>query len=118
MKYASHEAGEARWRRLGGLGSVAAARGRRSSGAAARWPRKATLSGNRKVIVARLGREAARRHVSVGSLVRQAVDATYPEELELRRAARQRSQLVLGAFDSGRSDISERHDELLGEAIW
>ncbi|MBI2763891.1 MAG: hypothetical protein HYX54_09125 [Chloroflexi bacterium] len=54
----------------------------------------------------------------MGSLVRQAVDATYPEELELRRAARQRSQLVLGAFDSGRSDISERHDELLGEAIW
>ncbi len=67
---------------------------------------------------ARLAREAARRHVSVGSLVRQAVDTTYPEELELRRAARQRSQLVLGAFDSGRSDISERHDELLGEAIW
>jgi hypothetical protein len=55
---------------------------------------------------ARLGREAARRHVSVGALVREAVDATFPDEL------------VLGAFDSGRSDISERHDDLLGESPW
>jgi hypothetical protein len=67
---------------------------------------------------ARLGRESARRHVSVGALVREAVDATFPEELEARRAARRQSAAVLGAFDSGRSDISERHDELLGEVPW
>jgi len=67
---------------------------------------------------ARLGREAARRHVSVAALVREAVDATFPDELEARRAARSRSYPVLGAFDSGRSDISERHDELLGEGPW
>jgi len=67
---------------------------------------------------ARLGREAARRHVSVAALVREAVDATFPAELEARRAARLRSSPVLGAFDSGRSDISERHDELLGEVPW
>jgi len=67
---------------------------------------------------ARLAREAARRHVSVGSLVRQAVDATFPDELEARRAARFRSLAALGSFDSGRSDISERHDELLGEVPW
>jgi hypothetical protein len=67
---------------------------------------------------ARLGREAARRHVSVGALVREAVDATFPEELEARREARLRSAPVLGAFDSGRSDISERHDEILGETSW
>ncbi len=67
---------------------------------------------------ARLGREAARRHVSVGALVREAVDASFPEELETRRAARRRSSAVLGAFDSGRSDVSERHDELLGEGPW
>ena len=67
---------------------------------------------------ARLGREAARRHVSMGALVREAVDATFPEELESRRAARRRSLPALGAFDSGRSDISERHDELLGEERW
>lgn len=67
---------------------------------------------------ARLRREAARRHVSVGALVREAVDATFPEELESRRAARRRSLAALGAFDSGRSDISERHDELLAEERW
>jgi hypothetical protein len=66
----------------------------------------------------RLRREAARRHVSVGALVREAVDATFPEELEARRVARLRSFPVLGGFDSGRSDISERHDELLGEERW
>jgi hypothetical protein len=67
---------------------------------------------------ARLGREAARRHLSVGALVREAVDATFPEELEARRAARRRSIPVIGAFDSGRSDISERHDDVLGEGPW
>ena len=67
---------------------------------------------------ARLGREAARRHMSVGALVREAVDTTFPEALEARRNARLRSLAVLGAFDSGRSDISEHHDELLGEAPW
>jgi hypothetical protein len=66
----------------------------------------------------RLGREAARRHVSVGALVREAVDTCYPEELEARRAARVRSLRVIGTFDSGRSDVSERHDEMLGEASW
>ena len=67
---------------------------------------------------ARLAREAARRHTSVGALVREAVDATFPEELEARRAARRLSLTVLGAYDSGRSDIGERHDELLGEGLW
>jgi hypothetical protein len=67
---------------------------------------------------ARLGREAARRHVSVAALVREVVDVTFPEELEARRAARIRSFAVLGSFDSGRSDISERHDEVLGEGPW
>lgn len=66
----------------------------------------------------RLGREAARRHVSVAALVREAVDACFPEELDARRSARMRSLRMLGAFDSGRSDVSERHDELLGEVSW
>jgi hypothetical protein len=66
----------------------------------------------------RLGREAARRQVSVAALVREAVDAAFPDELEARRAARRRSSAALGAFDSGRSDISERHDDVLGEASW
>jgi hypothetical protein len=56
--------------------------------------------------------------VSVGALVREAVDARFPDELQARRMARFRSSPVLGAFDSGRSDISERHDELLAEGPW
>ena len=67
---------------------------------------------------ARLGREAARRKVSVAALVREAVDATFPDELAARRTARLRSSAALGAFDSGRSDISERHDDVLGEVPW
>ena len=67
---------------------------------------------------ARLGREAVRRRVSVAALVREAVDAAFPDELEGRRAARARSVSVLGAFDSGRTDISERHDEFLDEGRW
>jgi len=42
----------------------------------------------------------------------------FPEGLETRRNSRLRSLAVLGAFDSGRSDISEAHDELLGEGPW
>ncbi len=67
---------------------------------------------------ARLAREGARRRTSIGALVREAVDATFPDDLETRRAARSRSLAVLGTFDSGRSDISERHDEILGEGSW
>jgi hypothetical protein len=66
----------------------------------------------------RLGREAARRHVSLAALIRDAVDAAFPEDLAKRRDAREASRSALGAFDSGRSDISERHDELLGESPW
>ena len=66
---------------------------------------------------ARLGREAARRHVSVGALVREGFDARFPDELPARRVARLPFH-VLGALNSGRSDISERHDELLAEGPW
>lgn len=83
------------------------------------------LSGVRRILIgltdnqhARLAREAARRRMSVGALVRQAVDATFPDDLEARRQARQASRSVLGAFDSGQSNISERHDEYLGEGPW
>ena len=50
--------------------------------------------------------------------MREGFAARFPDELPARRVARLRSSHVLGAFDSGRSDISERHDELLGEGPW
>ena len=63
----------------------------------------------------RLRREASRRRVSVAALVREAVDRTYPDDLERRREVRRRARAVFGTFDSGLSDVSERHDEYLAE---
>ncbi len=66
----------------------------------------------------RLRREARRRHVSVAALVRDAVDRAYPEEDDARRAAWERSLAVIGTFHSGASDVAERHDEYLAEALY
>ncbi len=59
---------------------------------------------------------AAREGVSVAELVRRAVDAWQrrehaPSAEELKR----RALAVAGKFSSGRKDVSERHDEHLGE---
>jgi hypothetical protein len=64
---------------------------------------------------ARLRREAARRRTSVGALVRDAVDRTYPEEAEARRDARQRAREIFGQFHSGSQDVSEHHDDYLAK---
>jgi len=64
-----------------------------------------------------LRREARRRRTSVASLVREAVDRVFPDELEQRRAAHRRSLAAVGRFRSGRHDVSERHDEYLAEAF-
>jgi len=59
---------------------------------------------------------AAREGVSMAELVRQAVDSllersgTIPEEERRRRA-----MALVGQFNSGRSDVSEKHDEYLVE---
>lgn len=63
----------------------------------------------------RLRREAVLRRTSVGALIRNAVERTYPEEAITRRDARRRARDVFGRFRSGRTDVSERHDEYLGE---
>lgn len=66
----------------------------------------------------RLKQEAAARGVSVATLVRDAVDRAYPDELETRRLLHERSMEAVGAFHSGLSDVSERHDEYVAEAYW
>lgn len=66
----------------------------------------------------RLRGEARRRKTTVANLVRRAVDETYPDGAQLRREAHLRSFRILGAFNSGRADISERHDDYLAEALW
>lgn len=66
----------------------------------------------------RLRGEAKRRKTTVASLVRRAVDEVYPNDLERRRELHRRSLEVVGKFHSGRTDISERHDDYLAEAYW
>ena len=67
----------------------------------------------------RLRREARSRHTSIAAVIRAAVDAGVADE-EADRLTRQRRAFgLVGAFSSGRSDVSERHDEALGEeARW
>jgi hypothetical protein len=63
----------------------------------------------------RLRREARRRHTSIAALIRDAVDATVVDEASDRLARQRRAFGLAGAFASGTSDTSERHDEVLGE---
>ena len=63
----------------------------------------------------RLKREARRRHTSIAAIIRDAVDATVVDEDADRLTRQQRAFGLAGVFTSGRSDISERHDEILGE---
>ena len=63
----------------------------------------------------RLRREAARRRVSVGALIRDAVDRAYPEEAAARREARLAAREAFGHYRSSAEDTSERHDDYLGQ---
>jgi hypothetical protein len=62
----------------------------------------------------RLRREAGRRRTSIGALIRAAVEQAYQDEAATRKEARVRAMRVFGAFHSGTSHVSARHDELLG----
>ena len=67
----------------------------------------------------RLRRAASARGVSIASVIREAVDRTVPDEGADRVARQQRAFGLAGAFSSGHSDTSERHDEVLAEeARW
>jgi len=61
----------------------------------------------------RLRRAARARGVSMSELVRQAVDATVPDEDALRRRNWERALSVVGRYHSGLPDIAERHDDYL-----
>lgn len=58
---------------------------------------------------ARLRREAERRGTTISQLTREAIDAY------LGGGPRHRNLRIMGAVNSGRSDISQRVDELLIE---
>ena len=66
----------------------------------------------------RLRREAGDRRVSVATLVREAVERTFPADAKDRRAARARARTAFGQFRSGLPDLSERHDDYLNDGRW
>jgi hypothetical protein len=60
---------------------------------------------------------AEREGISQAEVVRQALDAYLPRHATDPSAARERLRSVIGAFHSGESDVSVRHDDYLVEAI-
>jgi hypothetical protein len=66
----------------------------------------------------RLRAEARRRRVPIAAVVRDAVDRTLPVDPGDREALIQRALAAVGGFHSGTGDLSERHDEILGEGDW
>lgn len=64
----------------------------------------------------RLNRVARERGVSVAMLIRDAVEAAIPDEDASFRERQAKAFALAGAFHSGHSDTSARHDEILAEA--
>jgi len=59
---------------------------------------------------------AAKRHVSLATVIRQSVDKTLAEQSEASNVERrQRAAAVSGAFRSGKSDIGVNHDKYLAD---
>jgi Arc/MetJ-type ribon-helix-helix transcriptional regulator len=64
----------------------------------------------------RLRRLARRRRSSMAALIRAAVDRTYPEGSQ-RDAAWDKALAAAGGFRSDRTDVAERHDDYLADAL-
>jgi len=62
---------------------------------------------------------AGTQNVSMAELIRQAVDYWLQTVKPVSQKEQRRRALALaGQFRSGKSDISEQHDEYLAEACW
>jgi hypothetical protein len=60
---------------------------------------------------------AAREKVSMAELIRRAVNSLLETSVMIPSEERRRRALaIVGQFHSGKTDISERHDEYLAEA--
>jgi len=67
--------------------------------------------------VAELRRLGSERGQSVAEVVRQCVDAGLRFQLRMSDSEKRRRALeVVGAFRSGKHDVSERHDDYLADA--
>ena len=62
--------------------------------------------------------KARHEHVSVAELVRRAVDRYLKREAAAQPVPREAYEKLIGIFSSGDTDVSERHDYYLGEALY
>lgn len=65
----------------------------------------------------RLRRVASRRGVSMAAVIRDAIDRVIPASSDEQIQRIDRALALAGKFDSGLSDVSERHDDYLAEAL-
>ena len=63
-----------------------------------------------------LRRLARKRRTSMAALIREAVDRAYGTDAS-RDVRWQRALAAVGGFSSGRSDVSEHHDDALADAF-
>ncbi|MCK4782489.1 MAG: ribbon-helix-helix protein, CopG family [Desulfobacteraceae bacterium] len=61
--------------------------------------------------------EAKARGVSVSQLIREGITIFRAREERFPEEKKKRALAAVGRFSSGASDISERHDDYLGEAF-
>ena len=64
-----------------------------------------------------LKKEAQQRDISMAQLFREIVGEHMSGASTKRRFTKQDYMAIVGLGDSGRSDISEKHDEYVGQAI-
>jgi hypothetical protein len=63
----------------------------------------------------RLRRAARERGVSMAAVLRDALDRSLPEADDESLARQRRAFALAGAFESGRPDTAERHDDVLAD---
>ena len=65
-----------------------------------------------------LKKKARREHASVAELIRRAVERYLRPESARAPVPREAYEKLIGIFSSGLTDVSERHDHYLGEALY
>ncbi len=66
----------------------------------------------------RLRREALRRHMSLASIIRDAVDQVVPDEDVQRRERIDALLAVAGSAASGTGSVAREHDDVLAGYRW
>lgn len=65
----------------------------------------------------KLKQEARERDISLAQLMREIVDRHYASGSDRKRFTKADYMSIVGIVDSGRSDVAENHDDLIGKAM-